>query len=74
MMGWAFNSKKPGEQEENTEAQADEDNQDGDDEQSGSGDDQEVQGINLGETELPRKSEKYSKEMYEELEQRVVAF
>ena len=71
MMGWAFNSKKPDEQEANTKPQAE---QDGEDDQSGSEDDQEVQGINLGETELPRKAEKYSKEMYEELEQRVVAF
>ena len=71
MMGWAFNSKKETKKEEE-EVQKEEDQEQQDDDENDQ--DDGVQGINLEETELPRQPEKYSKEMYEELEQRVTAF
>ena len=67
MMGWAFSGNK-----KQAASQEDGDGQPTGEEKEGESlDEKEVQGINLGETELPRKAEPYSREMYEELEQRV---
>ena len=67
MMGWAFNGNKK-DQEENEKQETSEDPEK-DDSAGQNYDENEVQGINLGETtEIPKKGEPFSREMYEELE------